>query len=433
MALVHLAIVLASIWLAAKVGSIAVGLAGGLGMIFMTLVLGVQPGSPPIDVMMIIMAVIAAASTMQAAGGTDYLIDISAKILKRNPRRITYVAPVIAWFMTFISGTGYTVFSILPVVSEVAKRSGVRPSRPLSMAVVASQLAISASPISAAMAALLASIEPLGVSFLQIMAICVPASFIGTMIAAFVADRMGVELDVDAMYQERLKKGQVTKRDLESFEIRKGAKSSVLLFLAATAMIVVYAALPELRPAYADGTSMSTTHIIVVLMLGFSCISLLLNKIDPAEIVNSSTFRSGMSGIICILGIVWLGTTLVSNYLPEIKETAAGIVEAHPWTLAFMLFAVCMMMFSQGATSALMVPTAVAIGIDPFVVLASFAAVTGLYVLPTYPTSLAAMEIDDTGTTRIGKHMFDHPFFLPGITGVVVGVGVGFLMVPMVS
>ncbi len=429
--IIEISVVLICIYWGLKMGGLGVGLAGGFGLAVLTLGLGLEPSAPAIDVILIIMSVVTAASTMQAAGGMEWLVHHAGNLMRRHPKYINVLAPIITWCMTIMAGTGYTVFSTLPVISEVAKEIGERPSRPLSAAVVASQVAISGSPISAAMAAMISIMEPAGVSFLQIMAICLPASFIAAMVAAFVASRQGCELKDDVVYQ------QIQKEDKQQVtsiikEIDPKAKYSVFLFALATCAIVLYAAIPSLRPAFPSGDIMTTRDIIIVSMFAAACLMVPMCNIHPDRIIKTTTFRSGMSSVAVILGIVTMGSTVVNAHLPEIKEFAGSLLNSYPMLLSLVLFGTCTLLMSQGATTPLIVPLALSLNVPHWAILASFVAVTGVFVLPTYPTSLAAIEFDSTGSTRMGKNIFDHPFMLPGLTGVIVAIGFGFLLAPAV-
>ena len=428
---IELLVVLGCIYWGLKMGGLGVGLAGGLGLAILTLGFGLEPSAPAVNVILIIMAVVTAASTMQAAGGMDWLVHHAGNLMRRNPKYICFLAPMITWLMTIMAGTGYTVFSTLPVISEVAKEIGVRPSRPLAGAVVASQVAISGSPISAAMAAMISIMEPIGVSFLEIMAVCLPASFIAAMVGAFIASRQGCELKDDPVYLTRLQQAQEQKQQ-QSLTLEPKAKYSVMLFLLATIAIVIYAAFPVLRPHFADGSMMSTRDIIIVSMFAVACLMVPMCKVDPEKIIRTTTFRSGMSSVAVILGIVTMGSTMVNAYLPEIKEFAGSLLQSYPMLLSLVLFGTCTLLLSQGATTPLIIPLALSLQVPHWAILASFVAVTGVFVLPTYPTSLAAIEFDSTGSTRMGKNIFDHPFLMPGLIGVAVSTVCGFLLAPMI-
>lgn len=362
-------VVLGAIFFGIRLGGIGIGLCGGLGLAVLTLGFGLPIGSPPVDVILIIMTVVVAASALQAAGGMDYLIKVAGAFMRRNPKYINIIAPIITWTMTIMAGTGFIVFSTLPVIAEVAKESGIRPSRTLAGSVVASQIAISGSPISAAMAAMLTIMEGNGVTFIQVMAVCLPASFFAAMVAAFIASRQGCELEDDEVYLERLQKGLVRKYE-EKQETTPGAKLSVALFLLATVAIVVLAAFPSLRPGFDLGKPMGTRDIIIICMMSAACLMVVFCKTSTDSVVLAPTFRAGMSSVAVILGIVTLGTTFVDAHMVQIKEIAGDVLTAYPMLLALVLFGTCALLYSQGATTPLIIPLAVALGVPTWAILA---------------------------------------------------------------
>ncbi len=420
-------VVLGAIFLGARLGSIAIGYAGGLGVLVLTLGLGLKLGSIPIDVILIIMSVIAAIAAMQVAGGLDYMVSIAEKILRKNPKRITFLAPIITYFMTLLAGTGHTAFSTLPVIAEVAKEQGIRPSRPLSIAVVASQIAITASPISAAVVFMSGLVEKYHVGYLELLAICIPSTFIACMMAAFVSNFLGKDLKDDPVYQERLAKGLVKIRGASHIEIKSGAKLSVGIFLLTILAVVVYATLISGKVGVIKNPVVTRDAAIMLFMLTAATFISLLCKINTAQVLNSSTFKSGMSACICVLGVAWLGDTFVSNHLEQIKAYAGDLLNVYPWLLAVVLFFASTLLYSQAATTKALMPSALLLGVSPLTAIASFAAVSALFVLPTYPTLIAAVEMDDTGSTRIGKFVFDHPFIIPGVIAIALSVALGFV------
>lgn len=425
-------VVLGAIFFGIRMGGLGIGLCGAVGIAILTFGFGLPVGSPPVDVILIIMTVVVAAAGLQASGGMDFLVRSAGAFMRKNPKYINFIAPVITWAMTIMAGTGFIVFSTLPVIAEVAKESGIRPSRALAGSVVASQFAVSGSPISAAMAALLVIMEAEGVSFGQVMSVCLVTSFVAAMIAAFVSSRQGCELKDDEVYLQRLQEGLIRKHKEAEVKNEKGAKISVVLFILATIMIVILAAFPSLRPGFDVGKAMGTRDIIVVCMMAATCLMVPFCKIKADSINLTPTFRAGMTSIVVILGIVTLGTTFVDAHLEDIKMIAGDVLRTYPMLLALVLFGTCALLYSQGATTPLIIPLAIALDVPHWAILASFVAVTGVFVLPTYPTSLAAMDFDSTGSTRIGKYVLNHPFMLPGLLGVVGGVAVGFIIAPMV-
>ncbi|MBV7280875.1 MULTISPECIES: anaerobic C4-dicarboxylate transporter [unclassified Corynebacterium] len=423
-------IVLAAIVLGARLGSIAIGFAGGLGVLLLGATgVPVSREDIPFDVIGIIMAVIAAIAAMQRAGGMDYLVHWAEKVLRSNPKRVTYYAPVVTYLMTLLAGTGHTAFSTLPVIAEVAKEGKVRPSRPLSVAVVASQMAITASPISAAVVFMASIMEPLGVGYLQLLAVVIPATFLAIFPTAFLANRSGKELEDDPVYQSRLKQGLVSPpQGARDYTAPAGARASVLIFLAAIALVMVYATLISEQVGLISDPSLPRNEAIMTIMLSTAAIIVMVCKIPAAEIVGTQVFKAGMSACVCVMGVAWLGTTIINNYLEQITAFSADFLTDYPWTLAVILFFAAALLYSQAATTKALMPAALAVGVAPLTAVASFAAVSSLFILPTYPTLLAAVEMDDTGSTRIGKAVFNHPFLVPGTVCIALAVGLGFLI-----
>ncbi|MFA0705660.1 anaerobic C4-dicarboxylate transporter, partial [Vibrio sp. 10N.222.48.A3] len=401
---VELFVVLLFIFLGARIGGIGIGFAGGAGVIALSLILGVPTSQSfiPIDVILIIMSVITAIAAMQVAGGMDWLVQIAENFLRKHPERITFYAPIVTFVMTLMAGTGHTAFSTLPVIAEVAKGQGVRPSRPLSIAVVASQIAITASPISAAVVAFAAMLAPFGVDYLTLLMVCIPTTFIACMVGAVVANYMGSELKDDPVYQERLEKGLIKLATEEKREILPTAKRATYIFLAAIGFVVCYAAAISSSVGLIENPALGRNEAIMSVMLAAAAAIVMFTKIDAAKISSAPTFRSGMTACVCVLGVAWLGSTFVNAHVAEIKDVAGALLADYPWMLALVLFFASMLLYSQGATTVALMPAALAIGVAPLTAVASFAAVSALFVLPTYPTLLAAVEMDDTGSTRIG-------------------------------
>lgn len=431
--IVELLVVLFFIWLGARMGSIGIGFAGGFGVLVLSLGFGLKPGDIPIDVILIIMSVIAAIATMQVAGGLDYMVYLAEKILRRNPKQITFYAPVVTYVMTMLAGTGHTAFSTLPVIAEVAKETGIRPSRPLSIATVASQIAITASPISAAVIFFSSELEKIGVSYIQLLMISIPSSFIAVMVGAVVANFLGKDLKDDPIYQDRLAKGLVkTSSGREAREIKKGAKTSVLIFLLGMICVVFYATAISSSVELIKDPVMPRDEAIMTVMLAVATLITMACKINTKNVLDAPTFKSGMSACVCVLGVAWLGTTFVAAHLEQINIFAGSLLETKPWLLAVVLFFAAMLLYSQAATTRALMPAALALGVSPGAAIAAFASVSALFILPTYPSLLAAVEFDDTGSTRIGKYVFDHPFIVPGTVTIAMAVVLGFLIGPMV-
>ncbi|PWJ25098.1 anaerobic C4-dicarboxylate transporter DcuA [Branchiibius hedensis] len=429
-------VVLLFVFIGARLGGIAIGLAGGAGVIVLGLLgLQVDPKTGvPWDVLGIIICVIAAIAAMQAAGGLELLVYRTERLLRSRPSNITFMAPVVTYFMTVLSGTGQIAFSTLPVIAEVSKEAKIRPSRPLSIAVVASQMAIVASPISAATVAMAAVLEPMGVDFIKMLTISGICTLTGCMIAAFVASRLGCELEDDPIYQDRLARGLVSQSDpaaRENFTPRKGAALSLIIFAVTLVVVVLYStAISESVGLISDPTIDRSAAIMTFMMLA-ALLIVVFCKVEPPAVIETPTFRAGMNAAVCITGVAWLGNTFVQNHVEDIERIGGDVIHDHPWMLAIVLLLASALLYSQAATTIALMPVAAGMGVSASALLASFPAVTGLFLLPTYTTVVAAIELDDTGTTRIGKYLFNHSFMIPGLVAVASSIALGFVIAPV--
>ncbi|CDG22524.1 Anaerobic C4-dicarboxylate transporter dcuA [Xenorhabdus poinarii G6] len=429
---VELIIVLLAIFLGARLGGIGIGFAGGIGVLVLSII-GVKPGSIPFDVISIIMGVIAAISVMQVAGGLDYLVQQTEKLLRRNPKYITILAPIVTYCLTLLAGTGNISLATQPVIAEVAKEQGIKPCRPLSTAVVAAQIGLTSSPISAAVVYMSSIMEGQGISYIQMLMVIIPSSFTAVILMSFIISWFfDSKLSNDPIYQKRLADGLIELRSNHKIDIKPKAKLSVLLFLLGVIGIVIYAIINSPSIGLVAKPLMNTTNAILIIMLSIATLTTILCSVDTDAILNSSTFKAGMSACICILGVAWLGDTFVQANLDWIKATAGSLIHAQPWLLAVIFFFCSALLYSQAATAKALMPMALALHVTPLTAIASFPAVSGLFILPTYPTLVAAVQMDDTGTTRIGRFVFNHPFFIPGTVAVVLAVAFGFLFGGMI-
>lgn len=439
MLILQIIVLLGAIFLGVRLGGIGIGYAGGAGVLVLGLILGMKPGNIPWDVILIIASVIAAISAMQLAGGLDYLVQIAERILRSNPKYINYFAPVVTYVLTIFAGTGHTAFSMIPVIVEVAKEQKIRPCCPLSIAVVASQIAITASPVSAAVIYMSGVLEPFGWSYPALIGIWLVTTFAGCMLTAFVMTKIqNMDLDSDPVYKERLAKGLVKiGQGAAHTELKPFAKRSVGIFLIGVLFVVLYASAISPAIGLISPVIVPRDAAIMSLMLLVATLITICCKVDISDIASeSSVFKSGMVACVCVLGVAWLGDTFVSGHTAEIKTFAADTVVAYPALLAVVFFFAAMLLYSQAATAKAITPAIVAaLGItaanpgDSGMLVASFAAVSALFVLPTYPTLLGAVQMDDTGTTRIGKWVFNHAFFIPGVLAIVFSVALGFLAI----
>lgn len=428
--LIQLLFVLVCIIIGARVGGIGLGVLGGLGVAILTFVFGLQPTTPPIDVMLMIAAVISAAGAMQAAGGLDFLVKLAEKILRKHPQNVTILAPLVTYSFTWLAGTGHVAYSVLPVIAEVARETKIRPERPLGIAVIASQQAITASPISAATVALLGLLAGFDITLFDILKITMPATLIGVIVGAFASMKVGKELVDDPEYQRRLASGELDSHNVEMSEIKNlfNAKISVILFVLATVLIVLFGSIPSLRPSF-DGTSVGMPAIIEILMLSTAAIILLVTKTSGAKAAQGSVFSAGMQAVIAIFGVAWMGDTFINGNIEQLTGSIEGIVTEMPWLFGVALFVMSILLYSQAATVRAIMPLGIALGLNPMLLIALFPAVNGYFFIPNYPTVVAAINFDRTGTTKIGKYILNHSFMMPGLVATIVGIVVGLLLI----
>ena len=488
--LLQLLFVLVAIIVGARLGGIGLGVMGGVGLAILTFVFGLQPTAPPIDVMLMIVAVISAASCMQAAGGLDYMVKLAERLLRRNPSQVTILSPLVTYLFTFVAGTGHVAYSVLPVIAEVATETKIRPERPLGIAVIASQQAITASPISAATVALLGLLTGFDITLFDILKITIPATLIGVLVGAFLSKKVGKELLEDPEYLRRLEAGMIDTKHVELNDVKNmfharisviifiaatllivlvgaflskkvgkelledpeylrrleagmidtkhvelndvknmfHARISVIIFIAATLLIVLFGSIPAMRPVF-NGTALDMPAIIEILMLCAAAVILLISRTDGIKATQGSVFPAGMQAVIAIFGIAWMGDTFINGNITELTGSIEGIVRQMPWLFGLALFVMSILLYSQAATVRAIVPLGIALGISPMMLIALFPAVNGYFFIPNYPTVVAAINFDRTGTTGIGKWILNHSFMMPGMVATIVSIVVGLLLV----
>ncbi len=443
MVILQIIVLFGGIFLGIKIGGMGVGYAGGLGVIVMTLFLGMDTKMSyiPIDVILIIASVISAITALQVAGGLDYLVQVTEKIIRKHPKQINYIAPIAAYLLTILAGTGHTAYSIIPVIVEVAKSQNIKPSAPLALSVVSSQVAITASPISAAFVAMTGVCEPLGVSYPMLLMICISTTFLAMLITSFIVNKFyNLDLSKDPVYQERLTKGLISEVKTAQYkELQPYAKRSVAIFCVGVFVIVAYALAISPTIGLIEPVILGRDNAIISFMLTVGMLIVMLCKVDSSKLISTSTFQSGMNACICVMGIAWLGNTFVNGHLDSLKDFTSQIISQYPFILAIALYFLSCLLYSQAATAKVVMPAvALALGMTSpensqqvWILVASFAAASGLFILPTYPTTLAAIAMDDTGTTRVGKFVFNHSFIVPGTIMVAISVCLGFIVAPI--
>jgi len=439
--IIELLIVLAALYVGSRYGSLALGAISGIGLAILVFGFGLKPGTPPTDVIYIIIAAVTCAGTLQASGGMDWMIQVAERMLRKHPDHITFLGPLTTFFLTVLVGTGHVVYTIMPIICDIALKKGIRPERPCGVASIASQVGITCSPIAAAVVAFVTISNANGymVSIPQVLMVTIPACLCGLMCAALASYKRGKDLDKDPEFLER-------KNDPEMYKymygnsattldkvITKEAKASVFIFLSALLVIVLFAFCQMIHMA--DGKTLAETLnlpkmniIIQIIMLTAAAANIMFCKAQPKKAVGGAVWQSGMVAVVAIYGIAWLADTYFGNYLDEMKLMLADLVTNYPWSIAFVFFLVSVLINSQGAVVVAMLPLAYELGIAGPVLLGVLPSVYGYFFIPNYPSDIATVNFDRSGTTRIGKYLLNHSFMMPGLICVIVSTVLGYLI-----
>ena len=448
--ILQLLIVLAALYVGSRYGSLALGAISGIGLAILVLCFGMKPGNPPTDVIYIIIAAVTCAGIMQAAGGMDWLIQLAEKLLRRHPAHVTFLAPLCTFFLTVLVGTGHVVYTLMPIICDIALKKGIRPERPCGVASIASQVGITCSPIAAAVASFVVISNEFGfeINNLQVISVTIPACLCGLLAAAACSYKRGKDLDKDPKFQARLADPEMhhymygETASLLDKKVGKHAKLSVYIFLGALAVIVIYSLLQiigwDIRPVVGtgklaeDGTEVmkpiGMNIIIQIVMITAAAIMIVFAKASPKKAVAGPVWQSGMVAVVAIYGIAWLADTYFSNYMPQMQEGLKGIVTNYPWAISIAFFAVSVLINSQGAVVVAMLPLAYSLGIAGPVLLGVLPSVYGYFFIPNYPSDIATVNFDRSGTTVIGKYLLNHSFMMPGLVSVIVSTLVGSLI-----
>lgn len=430
-------VVIACIYMGVRTGGIGLGLWGAVGVLVLVFVFRERPGDIPSDAILVILAVITAASAMQAAGGIDYLVAVAERVIRAHPRAINFLAPLVTLLFCASAGTGNIIFPLLPVIYEVSYERGIRPERTLSTSVAASGVALAASPVSAAMAAFvgLTGDSKGALSLGQIIAITLPACIVGVLAAALFTLHWGKELADDPVYQDRLAKGLVEPPASQSGDTKKTieprAKWAALVFLAGVLVVVILGGFKDLLPSWTvDGKTetLSLTTLLIMVMLVVALVVMYVGKVKPGAVLDAPLTKSGLTAIVALLGIAWLANTFIAANEDSVIGGLTSIAKSAPWFLAVGIFLVAALTTSQSAAVNTMIPLGLSLGIGVPQLAAYLPAMGGVMVLPANGSQLTAVEIDKTGSTRIGKYVINHSFLLPTIVMVVVSVIVGILL-----
>ena len=477
MMILQLMIVLGALWVGSRFGSLALGAISGIGLALLVFGFGLKPGTPPTDVIYIIIAAVTCAGIMQASGGMDWLIQIAEKMLRKHPDRITFLAPLTTFLLTVLVGTGHVVYTLMPIIFDIALKKGIRPERPCGVASIASQVGITCSPIAAAVVAFVSISNANGfdITIPGVLLVSFPACLCGLLAAAAASYRRGKDLDKDPKFQAKLKDpkqyeyiygGNATTLDKE---IPQSAKNAVYIFLGALLAIVFFAVFQDALPnyetlravqgadvlhiddnltltadqlakvkIYVEGetewqeTPLAMNLVIQIVMITAAALMIIFCKADPKKAIAGPVWQSGMVAVVAIYGIAWLADTYFSNYLDEIKMMMSNIVTQYPWAIALVFFIVSVLINSQGAVVVTMLPLAYSMGIEGAVLLGVFPAVYGYFFIPNYPSDIATVNFDRSGTTHIGKYLLNHSFMMPGLISVAVATIVSYLLAMMI-
>ena len=435
---IELFILLACILVGARLGGIALGTVAGIGLAIFVFIFGLPPGGPPGTVIGMIIAVITALATMQAAGGLDYLVTLADRIMRKHPQYITFIAPIVTYFLIFASGTTHVIYALLPVIAEVSRKAGVRPERPLSISVIAGFQGVVASPISAATVAMIGLLAAKDISLPRLMAITIPSTFLGVLIGALSVAWRGKQLSDDPEYQSLLASAAV--KPPESLPVPSGkqlfnARGSTILFLTGIILVVLIGIFPNLRPTYevVGSGAMETDQVnmgmaIMIVMIAIAGLTMIIFKASPETALKGTIMRSGITAVICIIGVSWLGSSFFEGNRSLIVSSISDLIRVYPWAFAAGLFILSAMLFSAAATVVILMPVGLALNLPAPLLIAFYPAVNGVFFLPTYGTLLAAVSFDQTGTTRIGKYLLNHSFMLPGIVAVVSAIVIALIL-----
>lgn len=425
---VQLLIVLLALYVGSRYGTLALGAISGIGLAILVFGFGLTPGTPPTDVIYIIVAAVTCAGMLQASGGMDWMIQLTEKILRSHPSHITFLAPLATFFLTVFVGTGHVVYTLMPIIVDIALKNGIRPERPCAVASIAAQVGITSSPIAAAVVSfsVISAANGFDVTIPQILMVTLPASIIGILAAAFCSSKRGLDLDKDPEFQKRISDPagrEYVYGQTESVLGRKvgwQAKASVGIFLAAILSIVILAA--------AGFKAVKMNLVIQIVMLVAAALMILVCGTPPAKAVSGKVWQSGMVAVVAIFGIAWMSDTLFANYMDAIKDTLGSFVSAYPWSIAFVFFLVSVLINSQGATVVAMLPMAYSLGVPGYILLGVLPSVYGYFFIPNYPSDIATVNFDRSGTTVIGKYLLNHSFMMPGLVSVAVSTIAGLIL-----
>jgi anaerobic C4-dicarboxylate transporter DcuA len=445
MVIIQLVVLLLCIFIGARMSGIGLGVMGMIGLLILLFVFGMQPADPPLEVMLIILSVVTAAAALQAAGGMDWLVKIAGKILRSRPGQITILGPLVTYCFTLFAGTAHISYCILPIIAEVAIKARIRPERALSMSVTAAHMGITASPVSAASAALLTVLVSNGVKLSDILMVCIPSTLIGVLIGVLFVYKRGKELSEDQEFIEKMNDPAFAANidnsaGASNVALKPGAIKSVVIFATAVLCVVLLGSFPQLLPEFSgkeafvpgfavnEAGQVQMPSMIMMIMLAAAGFIILLADTKASQVTKASLFSSAGQAAIAVFGVVWMSSTFMNHNYALIESTLGELVTEFPWLFALALFTLSILLFSQAATTKALMPLGLTLGMSPAFLIGIFPAVNGHFFVPGYPTLLTAIQFDRTGTTKIGKYVLNHSFMLPGIVTTAASVIAGLII-----
>ena len=442
--LIGFIVLLACLIIGVRHGGIGLAVISGVGLVIFTFVFGYKPGSPPIDVMLTILAVVTCAGFLQTSGGLTVMLKYAEQFLRNNPKQITIFAPLTTWFLTVLCGTGHVCYTMFPIIYDIAIKQGIRPERPMAVSSVAAQAGICASPVSVAVVSMISFMATAGHHYtvLQILSIAIPATGLGVFFAALWSTRRGKELADDPEFQEFIK-DPVNKDyvygDSESLlnkELPKSFYNAMYIFFCGIIVIALLGNFPDLLPHFPNAKGelkpVSMTAVIQMVMLLVAAVILVVCKVKAKDVGNSQVFKSGIVALVSVYGVAWMASTFFGAHMAFLKDFLGNAVAQYPWAYAILAFLTSKLVNSQAAAIAIVFPMALGVGMDPVLILSFISACYGYFFLPTYPSDLACIGFDRSGTTKIGKYILNHSFMIPGLIIVCSGCVVGYIVAHIV-
>ena len=437
-------VLLACLIVGVRHGGIGLAVISGIGLVIFTFVFHYKPGSPPIDVMLTILAVVTCAGFLQTSGGLTVMLQYAERFLRNNPKHVTILAPMTTWFLTVLCGTGHVVYTMFPIIYDIAIKQGIRPERPMAVSSVASQMGICASPVSVAIVSIVGFMATAGYNYsvLQILAVSIPATGLGVFFAALWSYRRGKDLDKDEQFQEFIKDPENKKYvygDAESLQGQVLPASyfhAMYIFFCGILVIALLGNFSDLLPHFPNAKgemkAISMTAVIQMVMLLVAAVILFVCKVKAKDVGNSQVFKSGIVALVSVYGVAWMANTYFSAHMAILSDFLKAAVAQAPWAFAIIAFLTSKLVNSQAAAIAIVFPLGLQAGMDPVLLMSFISACYGYFFLPTYPSDLACIGFDRSGTTRIGKYILNHSFMIPGLIGVISGCCVGFVMAHIV-